>query len=383
MLVPGLSGPVLAEANADPQDVGSLKIAKSVIVDDGKRMPTALGAADSAADETDDAPPFVEPAAGYRITYECSDGTKGEVRLKSDQTKQIDGIAAGSTCSVIEDAGTAQVPAYSLEVFDPGEDGVRIVKGTVVDADVLNYYVPLRGGFEVSKTVTGEAAGKADGRTFTITHSCTDATGRTVDGTVEVTPGQPQWVEVYAGTCVIKEKDASIEGTSLTTTYAVDGGAPSPDSATVVVARNGDIPAVQVTNTYSDKPPAPAPNPSPKPSEPAPSAAPNTDDNPSAPAPTKAPAPSTEPTPTSPGGASLSATPEPAPATPLPPASPGEGPAGPGGPTGLGGGSTDPGGLARTGSDAAAPALLAAVLTAAGVTAILNRRRTRAEAGIR
>ncbi|RTE47712.1 DUF5979 domain-containing protein, partial [Actinobaculum sp. 352] len=193
------------------------------------------------------------PGETFTVNYRCDDAeaTSGSLSVPADGTAvSVDGLPTGTNCVIGEDADSAQRTGYALAV-DYSATNLSIEKDTTQDVTVTNDYKRLVGGFSISKKVDGDGASLAPVN-FTFDYACVDAAGEeTVSGTLQVTPGQIEGVEdVPTGTCEISERDATVNGAQLMTSWTVDGAAVDGDTATVNVTDGASV-AVEATNTYT------------------------------------------------------------------------------------------------------------------------------------
>ncbi|MBE6485113.1 MAG: peptidase, partial [Actinomycetaceae bacterium] len=188
----------------------------------------------------------------FSFDYSCSDGVAGTLKVKGDGNAVMadKSFALGTTCTVTEDASSAQLAEYSLEV--PAPQTVEISDATSpVEVSFANDYKRLSGGFTVAKTVAGDAADLAPA-SFDFEYACMDAAGKeTASGMLTVQNGQSVSVEdIPTGTCTVSEKSAGVDGAQLATKLMVDGEAVDGDTATINVT-DGSAVAVAATNTYT------------------------------------------------------------------------------------------------------------------------------------
>ncbi len=198
----------------------------------------------------------------YTFSYTCTDGTTGTLSVAGGQTSApSQKVAAGSTCTITEDAASAERAGYSLVL--PAEQTVQIVKDQTAALTVTNTYDQDYGTFSVAKVIAGDFTATDPG-TVSVSYQCDDAAA--TSGTLVLTMGGNAVLGplLPAGTtCVLSEDASSAEraGYTVTTSW-------SQDSVTIV---KDSTPAVTVTNTYT---PVPSPSPSASPSE-SPSASPS------------------------------------------------------------------------------------------------------------
>ncbi|RTE48166.1 DUF5979 domain-containing protein [Actinobaculum sp. 352] len=188
----------------------------------------------------------------FFFAYECTDGQSGSVTVPGDGTVVTADktFPIGTSCTVTEDAASAQIDEYALQV--PAPQTVPISdKTTPVTVSFANDYQRLVGGFTVSKTVNGDGAALAP-TSFTFDYACVDAGGQeTASGILEVDAGSTTSLsDIPTGSCTITERPAEVENAQLTTSIAVDGQEVAGSSTTIQVTDNSNV-AVAATNTYT------------------------------------------------------------------------------------------------------------------------------------
>ena len=223
--------------NTYTRDVGRFSVTKTVAGDAGDKAP-----------------------ASYTFDYTCKadgkDPMTGTIVVGKGETKESGEIPVGYSCTVKEHVdkgqdGTAYVEGYTLDVTTT--PAVTIAKGAVPNIDVTNTYTPLKGGFVISKTVDGDGAALAKDKEFTFDYTCTPLTGAAqVKGTVVVKGGENGAVtDVPVGSCSVSERDATINGASLSTVLTVDGSSDGVNNGTAVFnVKDGVTVQVAATNTY-------------------------------------------------------------------------------------------------------------------------------------
>ncbi|AWE41455.1 hypothetical protein DDD63_00260 [Actinobaculum sp. 313] len=188
----------------------------------------------------------------FVFNYQCSDDQSGSLTVPGDGTvvESDKSFPIGTTCEVSEDSASAQIDEYSVRVPDPQTVTISD-RSKPVEVSFTNDYKRLVGGFSISKKVDGDGASLAPVN-FAFDYACVDAAGEeTVSGTLQVTPGQIEGVEdVPTGTCEISERDATVNGAQLMTSWTVDGAAVEGSKATISVT-DGSAIAVEATNTYT------------------------------------------------------------------------------------------------------------------------------------
>jgi hypothetical protein len=225
-----------------PPPAGSLTVVKTVVAPDG--LP-------------------VDPLpAGYSVLVSCDDGDpahqnvvldfgRGGGRASSGST--ITGIAAGTTCTVVEQ-NTATLPAGTVVTYDPvGADnpGVVIIAGTSVLVRVTNDFSHIAVRTATLQIVKVTASNGTDvPATFNARVVCEDGTNTVVALPGNGGAGVPE-VEVRAGSlCFIREDGVqSLRAAGWTITYSVDGD-PSRPLPPVIGPILGDG-TITITNTAS------------------------------------------------------------------------------------------------------------------------------------
>lgn len=219
--------------NTYSRDMGSLSITKKVEAEDGA--------------------PFAGRA--FDITYTCGDPanpvTTGSVSLANGASETISDIPMGTECVVEESVAGAHQKGYTNTVaIEPARQ--VIAKDAVAAVTVTNRYTPLSGSFVISKSVTGDGAEKAKGKTFTFDYECTDLYGASQGKkTVELADGANVSIDTRPGSCVISEQAAPIENTSHEVAFVVNGQDYGKGPITIDIPEAGEPVNVGVVNTYS------------------------------------------------------------------------------------------------------------------------------------
>ena len=198
----------------------------------------------------------------FTVQYNC---THNSVTLTDEQkagslTLTGNGTAVaspslpfGTSCTIKETDGSAQRAGYAVATAYTAD---QVTVGTATpspEVTVTNKYAPLKGGFVISKTVDGDGAALAKDKEFTFDYTCTPLTGAAqVKGTVVVKGGENGAVtDVPVGSCSVSERDAAIDGASLSTVLTVDGSSDGVNNGTAVFnVRDGVTVKVAATNTY-------------------------------------------------------------------------------------------------------------------------------------
>ena len=159
----------------------------------------------------------------------------------------------GTSCTIKEADGSAQRAGYAVATaYTAGQ----VTVGTATpspEVTVTNKYAPLKGGFDISKTVDGDGAALAKDKEFIFDYACTPLTGAAqVKGTVIIKGGEIGAVtDVPVGSCSVSERDAAIDGASLNTGFTVDGSTGGVNNGTAVFnVKDGVTVQVAATNTY-------------------------------------------------------------------------------------------------------------------------------------
>ena len=159
----------------------------------------------------------------------------------------------GTSCTIKEAESSAQRAGYAVATaYTAGQVNVGTATPSP-EVTVTNTYAPLKGGFVISKTVDGDGAALAKDKEFTFDYTCTPLTGAAqVKGTVVVKGGENRAVtDVPVGSCSVSERDATINGASLSTVLTVDGSSDGVNNGTAVFnVKDGVTVQVAATNTY-------------------------------------------------------------------------------------------------------------------------------------
>jgi Domain of unknown function (DUF5979)/Thioester domain len=157
------------------------------------------------------------------------------------QSQQYDDIPTPATCTVTETAD-GSTSTVSVVVEGSGQT-VAVPPGSVVETDLSDTYGLVPGQLEVTKTITGPAAG-SQGQV--VIHTVCDGTALTPDLVIPAgTPAGDQ-SQLYSGiptpaNCVVTE---TANGANSTTSVVVTG---SPDTVTIPP---GGMGAAHITDTY-------------------------------------------------------------------------------------------------------------------------------------
>nr|WP_306814307.1 DUF5979 domain-containing protein [Actinomyces bowdenii] len=275
--------------------------------------------------KTVDGSAAAQAPASFSFDYTCTKGGQstatGTLELTAGQSKAVNDVPAGSSCTVTEKEARVEGTALTttLKVNATATEGrtatFDIETGATVNVEATNAYERTTGTFAVAKQVldwiprpvTGEPAVPAEpaaptepdplealrDKEFTFTYTCDDP--KQTKGTLKVKGDEvpveaPEQLPVGTVCTVTEDADsAKAEGFTLT--------APAPQQVTVGA---GEAPATLFfINVYTPQEPAPSPSPSPSPA-PSPSPSPSPAPSPST-TPEPGPAPSQDPTPGVPG----------------------------------------------------------------------------------
>lgn len=190
----------------------------------------------------------------FEFKYSCKAPTggnaiDGSVSVMNGQTKHIEKIPVGSECEVTE--SDIRHDGVDWSVTLSGEDisvngATAKFKVPSEDAPALlvkahNTFTQQKGSFKINKIVDAEA-GVAVPKEFGFAWTCGNLSG---EATVPVVNGRGSVAvseEIAIGTeCVISEKDASIPGASLATTW---------ENQRFVIGEKDQVVSVTATNTY-------------------------------------------------------------------------------------------------------------------------------------
>nr|WP_300339235.1 DUF5979 domain-containing protein [Actinomyces sp.] len=241
--------------NAYTRDTGRFSISKVVKGDyPHKSEDTAMPqGAQPGAEEGQDPEAYLRET--FLMHYSCNDPahSSGTLEVRPDGAP-VPGpeLPTGTTCVVREDPGSAERDGYAVSTAISASS-VTIVKDKTVETTVTNTYRALKGGFTVAKTVDGDGAGLAADREFTFEYSCKPEAGKPFSDRLTVKGGQVAEVtDVPVGTCTIKELDASVDRTQVSTSLTVDGLSDQVrDGVATIQVAEGSTVKVAATNTYT------------------------------------------------------------------------------------------------------------------------------------
>ncbi|RRD29330.1 DUF5979 domain-containing protein [Actinomyces bowdenii] len=212
----------------------------------------------------------------FEIGYSCilpGGGVEsGALEVAAGSTVNAPEIMAGARCTISESDATRARQGHTVatRITTNGAygAGVTIAAGEMAAVVVENTYTPAGqappaggasgpdgprgpvGGFQVSKTVAGDASDRA-GTVFLFDYTCTGADGGAIEGSVSVEAGTSALVNgVEEGSCTLTERGAAMPGADLHTSFMVDDEPVVGQSATFEVGQDRTR-AVDVTNTYT------------------------------------------------------------------------------------------------------------------------------------
>ncbi|MFB7515480.1 DUF5979 domain-containing protein [Streptomyces sp. NPDC056144] len=172
-----------------------------------------------------------------------------DYKVSVDKPVTIDSIPAGAECEVWEEnarGGSANHPENDplTVTIKPG-----LVDPSVQTAEITNTYV--FGELKLVKTVDGDAAAYADGRTFTVDVSCALPTASGEPGDLvlhkeyEVTADEPVTIKPLPVNTLCWAEETDTGGAAET---VVDHG--TADNPVVITASGSDTATITVTNTF-------------------------------------------------------------------------------------------------------------------------------------
>lgn len=179
----------------------------------------------------------------FSFRYECAygeDAKVGDIKVKGNGETTVEGVPAGSECTVTENVDAAKQDGYTLVVdnverkFDQGTQPTTVL--------FTNVYTKDTGSLSVTKSLK-DPDGVAAGKKFNFAYACEHKDpAQRKEGTFQLGAGESTTIDdIAAGsTCTITEKDADVKGADL----AISG----LDS---VVNVKGKTHEVTATNDYS------------------------------------------------------------------------------------------------------------------------------------
>ena len=179
----------------------------------------------------------------FSFRYECAygEGAKvGEIKVKGNGETTVEGVPAGSECTVTENVDAAKQDGYTLVVdnverkFDQGTQPTTVL--------FTNVYTKDTGSLSVTKSLK-DPDGVAAGKKFNFAYACEHKDpAQRKEGTFQLGAGESTTIDdIAAGsTCTITEKDADVKGADLATSGL--------DSVVIVKGKTHEVTA---TNDYS------------------------------------------------------------------------------------------------------------------------------------
>jgi len=179
----------------------------------------------------------------FSFRYECAYGEDikaGDIKVKGNGETTVEGVPAGSECTVTENVDAAKQDGYTLVVdnveqkFDQGTQPTTML--------FTNVYTKDTGSLSVTKSLK-DPDGVAAGKKFNFAYACEHKDpAQRKEGTFQLGAGESTTIDDIAAesTCTITEKDADVKGADL----AISG----LDSVVIVKGKTHDVTA---TNDYS------------------------------------------------------------------------------------------------------------------------------------
>ena len=179
----------------------------------------------------------------FSFRYECAYGEDikaGDIKVKGNGETTVEGVPAGSECTVTENVDAAKQDGYTLVVdnveqkFDQGTQPTTML--------FTNVYTKDTGSLSVTKSLK-DPDGVAAGKKFNFAYACEHKDpAQRKEGTFQLGAGESTTIEdIAAGsTCTITEKDADVKGADLATSGL--------DSVVIVKGKTHEVTA---TNDYS------------------------------------------------------------------------------------------------------------------------------------
>ena len=182
-------------------------------------------------------------AKEFSFRYECAygeDAKVGDIKVKGNGETTVEGVPAGSECTVTENVDAAKQDGYTLVVdndeqkFDQGTQPTTVL--------FTNVYTKDTGSLSVTKSLK-DPDGVAAGKKFSFAYVCEHKDpAQRKEGTFQLGAGESTTIDdIAAGsTCTITEKDADVKGADLATSGL--------DSVVIVKGKTHEVTA---TNDYS------------------------------------------------------------------------------------------------------------------------------------
>ena len=179
----------------------------------------------------------------FSFRYECAygeDAKVGDIKVKGNGETTVEGVPAGSECTVTENVDAAKQDGYTL-VMDNAEQ--KFDQGTQPTTVLFtNVYTKDTGSLSVTKSLK-DPDGVAADKKFNFAYVCEHKDpAQRKEGTFQLGAGESTTIDdIAAGsTCTITEKDADVKGTDLATSGL--------DSVVIVKGKTHEVTA---TNDYS------------------------------------------------------------------------------------------------------------------------------------
>ena len=182
-------------------------------------------------------------AKEFSFRYECAygeDAKVGDIKVKGNGETKVEGVPAGSECTVTENVDAAKQDGYTLVVDNAGQKFDQGTQPTTVL--FTNVYAKDTGSLSVTKSLK-DPDGVAAGKKFNFAYACEHKDpAQRKEGTFQLGAGESTTIDdIAAGsTCTITEKDADVKGADL----AISG----LDSVVIVKGKTHEVTA---TNDYS------------------------------------------------------------------------------------------------------------------------------------
>ena len=182
-------------------------------------------------------------AKEFSFLYKCvygEDIKAGEIKVKGNGETTVEGVPAGSECTVTENVDAAKQDGYTLVVDNAGQKFDQGTQPTTVL--FTNVYTKDTGSLSVTKSLK-DPDGVAAGKKFNFAYACEHKDpAQRKEGTFQLGAGESTTIDdIAAGsTCTITEKDADVKGADLATSGL--------DSVVIVKGKTHEVTA---TNDYS------------------------------------------------------------------------------------------------------------------------------------
>ena len=182
-------------------------------------------------------------AKEFSFRYECAygeDAKVGDIKVKGNGETKVEGVPAGSECTVTENVDAAKQDGYTLVVDNAGQKFDQGTQPTTVL--FTNVYTKDTGSLSVTKSLK-DPDGVAAGKKFNFAYACEHKDpAQRKEGTFQLGAGESTTIDdIAAGsTCTITEKDADVKGADLATSGL--------DSVVIVKGKTHEVTA---TNDYS------------------------------------------------------------------------------------------------------------------------------------